>query len=75
MGDASDQTIVLALNSGSSSLKLALYSFCNGEVCKLASAAAEEIGGEAAGCGCAESPRCSSMNLEAALARQRLHNI
>lgn len=47
MGDASDHTIVLALNSGSSSLKLALYSFCNGEVCKLASAAAEEIGGEA----------------------------
>jgi acetate kinase len=47
MGDASDHTIVLALNSGSSSLKLALYSFCNGEVSKLASAAAEEIGGEA----------------------------
>jgi acetate kinase len=47
MGDASDHTIVLALNSGSSSLKLALYSFCNGEVSKLASAAAEEIGSEA----------------------------
>jgi acetate kinase len=47
MGDASDDTIVLALNSGSSSLKLALYSFCNGEAGELASAAAEEIGGEA----------------------------
>ena len=47
MGDASDHIIVLWLNSGSSSLKLALYSFCNGEVSKLASAAAEEIGGEA----------------------------
>src|SRR6185437_4547998 len=46
MGDAFDHTIVLALNSGSSSLKLALYSFCNGEVCKLAFAAAEEIGGK-----------------------------
>ena len=47
MSDVTDHTIVLALNSGSSSLKLALYSFCNGEVSKLASAAAEEIGGEA----------------------------
>jgi|SRR6185437_3044692 acetate kinase len=47
MGDASDHIIVLWLNSGSSSLKVALYSFCNGEVSKLASAAAEEIGGQA----------------------------
>jgi acetate kinase len=47
MSDVTDHTIVLALNSGSSSLKLALYSFCKGEVSKLASAAAEEIGGEA----------------------------
>ena len=44
MSEASDGTIVLALNSGSSSLKLALYSFANGAVSKLANGAAEEIG-------------------------------
>jgi acetate kinase len=44
MSEASDGTIVLALNSGSSSLKLALYSFANGAGSKLANGAAEEIG-------------------------------
>lgn len=44
MNSASGDTVVLALNSGSSSLKLAIYSFCNGAPNKLAAAAAEGIG-------------------------------
>lgn len=39
-----EETVILALNSGSSSLKLALYSFQNDKVEKLAWGEAEEIG-------------------------------
>jgi acetate kinase len=44
MKPAFDPTVVLALNSGSSSLKLALYSFYKNAASNLASGAAEEIG-------------------------------
>src|SRR5262249_20492979 len=41
-----DSKIILALNSGSSSLKVSLYEFRNGTPSKLASGSVEEIGGE-----------------------------
>lgn len=41
-----EETIVLTLNSGSSSLKLSLYSFHNGNNHRLAWGEAEEIGGK-----------------------------
>jgi acetate kinase len=48
MTASSAETIILALNSGSSSLKLALYSFHNDNVEKLAAGEAEEIGSKSA---------------------------
>jgi len=46
MSDARDDNVVLALNSGSSSLKLGLYSFRDAQVSKLAWGQAEEIGSQ-----------------------------
>ena len=45
MAEAPGETMVLAVNSGSSSLKLALYSFRGSQVTKLAAAEARELGG------------------------------
>ena len=75
MGDASDHTIVLALNRGSSSLKLALYSFAIAKLVSSPLLPQKRSEARRAECGCAESPRCSSMNLEASLAPQKARNI
>lgn len=46
MNDRSDDFVVLVLNSGSSSLKVALYTFHTGTAKKLVQGAAEEIGSD-----------------------------